>query len=241
MSSSSLAKSHFRFKQFTIWQDQCGMKVCTDACILGASARVEKAARVLDIGTGTGLLAMMVAQRSSARVDTVEIDEKAYRQALQNAETSPFADRIRVYRQRIQDFPALAPDRYDVIVTNPPFFHNHLLSPSQQRNTALHTATLSFEELLHAVALLLHPEGTCFVLLPVYESRQLEAAATPFGLYTTHRLMIRHSDRHPFFRVILTLGWASQTITEEELTIYQAEQVYSDAFRDLLKDYYLIF
>jgi tRNA1Val (adenine37-N6)-methyltransferase len=217
------------------------MKVCTDACILGASTEVEKATRVLDIGTGTGLLAIMVAQRSLARVDAVEMEENAYRQAVQNAETSPFAARIQVYHQRIQDFTVVAPARYDVIVTNPPFFRNHLLSPSQQRNTAMHTATLSFGELLHSVAQLLQPQGKCFVLLPVYESQLFETEATPFGLHTTHRLMIRHSDRHPFFRSILTLGWSARTAIEEELTIYKAEQVYSDAFRHLLKDYYLLF
>jgi len=217
------------------------MKVGTDACILGASAAVEKAETLLDIGTGTGLLAIMAAQRSTAQIDAVEIDEKAFRQARQNAEQSPFAGRVRVYHQCIQDFSGGVSPRYDVIVSNPPFFRNHLLSPNPQRNKALHTATLSFEDLLGAVARLLRADGKFFVLLPVYEGRILETAATPFGLYTSHRLMIRHSDRHPFFRTILTLGRASQPTQEDELSIYASDQVYSDAFRLLLRDYYLIF
>ena len=217
------------------------MPVCTDACILGASAAVEEAGTVLDIGTGTGLLALMVAQRSTGQIDAVEIEEAAFRQAQQNAEQSPFASRVRVYHQCIQNFSGGASPRYDVIVSNPPFFRNYLLSPNPQRNTALHTATLSFEDLLRSVARLLHADGQFFVLLPVYEGRILETAATHFGLYTTNRLMIRHSDRHPFFRTLLTLGWASQPIAEDELSIYASDQLYSDAFRLLLKDYYLIF
>jgi tRNA1Val (adenine37-N6)-methyltransferase len=240
-SSSKLAKGYFRFKQFTVWQDQCAMKVCTDACILGASADVANAQRILDIGTGTGLLSLMLAQRSPARIDAVEMDEAAYRQASQNVALSPFSDRIRVHHGRIQDFADPQLDSYDLIISNPPFFENHLRSPDRSRNDALHTATLSLGELLNAITCLLNPAGKCSILLPVYESRLLEEAASSRGLFTVHRLKVRHSPMHPLFRIVTTIAKSPAPVREEELSIYEADQVYSESFRTLLRDYYLIF
>jgi tRNA1Val (adenine37-N6)-methyltransferase len=238
---STLAKGYFRFKQFTVWQDQCAMKVCTDACILGAYADVASAGQILDIGAGTGLLSLMLAQRSPASIDAVEMDDKAYQQANQNVARSPFSDRIRVHHGRIQDFTAPEPGSYDLIISNPPFFKNHLRSPDPGRNEALHTATLSFAELLDAIVHLLHPTGKCSILLPVYESRLLEEAASSRGLFTVQRLQVRHSPKHPLFRTVTTIAKAPVPVREEELCIYEDEQVYSEAFRTLLRDYYLIF
>jgi len=224
-----------------VWQDQCAMKVCTDACILGASADVASSQRILDIGAGTGLLSLMLAQRSPASIDAVEMDEKAYRQTCQNVARSPFSDRIRVHHGRIQDFTNPEPGPYDLIISNPPFFENHLRSPDRSRNDALHTTTLSLGELLDAIARLLHPTGKCSILLPVYESRLLEEAANIRGLFTMHRLKVRHSPTHPLFRIVTTIARSPAPIREEELSIYEGGQVYSESFRTLLRDYYLIF
>jgi tRNA1Val (adenine37-N6)-methyltransferase len=233
--------AYFQFKQFTVQQDQCAMKVCTDACILGAYAKVERAASVLDIGTGTGLLALMAAQRSQATIDAVEIELNMYRQATQNIQQSPFASRIRIFHQPIQVFSPEPNQLYDVIVSNPPFFRNHLRSTDASRNVALHAESLSFEELLQAVDRLLSPQGKFFVLLPCYEASVLEESAHGFGLFSTRQLFIRHSARHPVFRVIHTFTRVPEPAMEEELSIYQSINQYTIAFQSLLKAYYLAF
>lgn len=237
----NVPNAYFRFKQFTVQQDQCAMKVCTDACILGAYAEVEKAASVLDIGTGTGLLALMAAQRSQAIIDAVEIAPDPYRQATQNAIQSPFASRIRIFHQAIQVFNPEPNRLYDVILSNPPFFRNHLRSTDASRNVALHTESLPLEELLQAVDRLLSPPGKFFVLLPSYEASVLEESARGFGLFSARKLFIRHSDRHPVFRVIHAFARTPEPALEEELCIYQSGNQYTVAFQSLLKAYYLAF
>lgn len=217
------------------------MKVCTDACILGAYAAVNEAKAVLDIGTGTGLLALMAAQRSQAKFDAVEVNPEAYQQAVQNVAASPFAKRIQLFDQSIQAFSLEQNRLYDVIISNPPFFQNHLLSPQPDRNTALHTESLSFEELLQSVDRLLSSEGEFQVLLPIYEAGILTQKAKAFGLFPLRQLSIRHSAQHSVFRIILTFSRSPALIKEEELTIFQVDNQYSRAFQLLLQEYYLIF
>ena len=215
------------------------MKVGTDACLLGAYARVEEATTLLDIGTGTGLLALMAAQRSQARIDAVELEAEAAQQAAENAQRSPFASRIRVVHQRIQDFARVAPGPYDAIVSNPPFFGNHLLSPRAERNVVRHAESLSHDDLLAAVGGLLASSGRFFVLLPPYEADRLTQKARAFGLFPVQRLAVRHSAPHPVFRVVLALGRAPAVFQNEALVIYAPDQQYTDAFRTIMKGYYL--
>lgn len=222
-------------------QDQCAMKVCTDACILGAYADVERAASILDIGTGTGVIALMAAQRSLATIDAVEIETGAYRQATANVQQSPFANRIRVFHEPIQLFNPEPTRRYDVILSNPPFFRNHLRSDDPSRNVALHNDNLSLEELLQTAARLLAPSGKFSVLLPPYEANTLERYACSVGMFATRKLFIRHSTRHPVFRVIATYAGTPEPTAEEELSIYQSGSQYTEAFQALLKAYYLAF
>lgn len=234
-----MSNPYFRFKQFTVWQNRCAMKVSTDACLLGAYTRTGEAGTLLDIGTGTGLLALMAAQRSQARIDAVELEAEAAQQAAENVQRSPFASRIRVIHQRIQEFARSAPGGYDVIVSNPPFFSNHLLSPRASRNAALHTENLSHGDLLAAVARLLAPSGRFFVLLPPYEAGGLVENARAFGLFPVQRLLVRHAASHPVFRVVLTLGRTPETTVDETLVIYAPDQQYTNAFRAIMKAYYL--
>ena len=217
------------------------MKVCTDACILGAYAPVERSSRVLDIGTGTGLLALMVAQRSQARIDAVELNAAAFEQATRNVRSSPFAERVTVIHQAIQAFGLEKSPGYDVILSNPPFFWNHLLSPQSDRNTALHAGSLSPEDLLKSVERLLAPAGNFVVLLPVFEGERLVEQAAGLGWFPVRKLSIRHSANHPFFRVIFTLSRENAPYHAEELTIYDNGSQYTEAFRALLQEYYLIF
>lgn len=237
----------FQFKQFTIQQDRTAMKVCTDACVLGAYADVQ-GERILDIGTGTGLLALMAAQRNLlAHIDAIEIDEAAAGQATENVGSSRFAEQVRVRHSAIQTY---LPDEvrvYDRILTNPPFYTNHLRSPDAAVNRALHTADLPFAELIDAVLRLLKKDGQWWVLLPHYEAGQLTQQADIRALWPFRRLHLRHHAGKPVFRVITGYGYGASTVTDEMLDIYEIptqpadKPVYTEAFRALLKPFYLIF
>ncbi len=236
-----MPKNSFTFKQFTINQDRCAMKVCTDACILGASTDVENVSKILDIGTGTGLLSLMIAQRTNAQIDAVEIDEDAYQQAVMNVQESVFASKIRVHHQRIQDF--LVEDSYDLIVSNPPFYQQSLKSADAKVNRALHTVELSFDDIIDSSIRLLSPNGKFVVLLPPFEMEKLIQIAKKKGLYLSKKMLIRHDESKPIFRVIATFQTNQiHDSAEKTLIIHEKDgRTYSDEFRRLLQDYYLIF
>ena len=231
----------FRFKQFTIRQDQTAMKVCTDACVLGAVADVAGKS-ILDIGTGTGLLALMATQRNpTARVDAIEIDKLAFEQAVENVAESPFADRIRLWHGPVQGYQSAKP--YDRILTNPPFFVNSLRSPDAAANRAHHADDLSFADLIAAVVRLLVPGGQWWVLLPPFEMGQLTTLAAEAGLHQSARLLLRHHAQKPVFRVVA--GFCREpvvAVSEQMLTIYELDgRTFTPAFRTLLQPFYLIF
>jgi tRNA1Val (adenine37-N6)-methyltransferase len=233
----------FRFKQFTIQQDRTAMKVCTDACVLGAWADIANVpgARILDIGTGTGLLALMAAQRNpTASIDAVEIDTQAAGQASENVTASPFANRVQIIHSRIQGFePA---QQYDHVLTNPPFYTNHLRSPDATINRALHTDELPSSDLLTAATRLLKPDGQWWVLLPPYEAAKLTELAARYMLFPTRRLALQHTAQKPVFRVLTGFVLSQKTCQDETLVIYEPDgRTYTTAFRSLLRDFYLIF
>ena len=240
----------FAFKQFTIQQDRTAMKVCTDACVLGAYANVTGAEasslvdgvdHILDIGTGTGLLALMAAQRNvTAIVDAVEVDDLAFMQASENVAASPFATRVNVVHSRIQDY--VSNVAYDRILTNPPFYTNHLRSPDAAVNRALHTDELPFNELIEAVVRLMKSDGQWWVLLPPYESEKLAKLASKMGLWPFRRLFLQHHTEKPFFRVITGFSFDNLPVTDQIVAIYEPDgRTYTTEFRALLRDFYLIF
>lgn len=234
-----MPNSYFTFKQFTIHQDQTSMKVTTDACILGAYADVKKTKNILDIGTGTGLLSLMLAQRGEAKIDAVELNEYAYNQSCVNINNSYFKDKITVYRISIQNF--RTDNLYDLIISNPPFFQNHLKAENESRNNSLHTDTLSFTDLLETVLRLLTFNGTFVVLLPAYESSVFEQLAISQELYPQKKLMIHHREGSKILRIITTFGRLKKEIINEELIIKNPDESYTPDFQRLLKDYYLAF
>ncbi|WP_332367696.1 tRNA1(Val) (adenine(37)-N6)-methyltransferase [Spirosoma telluris] len=191
------------------------MKVCTDACVLGAYADVGLGGRVLDIGTGTGLLALMAAQRNpTATIDAVEVDEAAFGQATENVLASPFAERVAVVHQRIQDFGDAR--IYNRILTNPPFYTNHLRSPDAAANRALHTGELPFAELIEAVVRLMKSDGQWWVLLPPYETGKLAELARAIGLNPFKRLLLKHNAQKPVFRVITGFSFGLVNSTKKQ-------------------------
>lgn len=236
--------AHFQFKQFRIEQDRCAMKVCTDACVFGAWADHAGATRILDIGTGTGLLALMAAQRSeSSQIDAVEIDAEAAIQARENTQNSPFAHRIQVHHAAVQDFaPAY---RYDSIIVNPPFFQRDLRSQDTATNRAHHAVTLDFSALLIALARLLEEDGRWHALLPPAESEVLAELAATNGWILDRELILSHDDHHVPFRVMRTFSRKKtdeKALLSETLSIYESgSTTYTLAFRQLLQDFYLNF
>jgi tRNA1Val (adenine37-N6)-methyltransferase len=230
----------FQFKQFKILQDKTAMKVSTDACILGAYTEVGKCERILDIGTGTGLLALMVAQRNQETIiDAVEIDDSAYSQAVENVLESIFNKRINVFYTTIQQFQT--DNLYDLIISNPPFYQNYLQSEKSQKNLAHHTVSLSFEDLIASVNKFLKPNGTFVVLLPLYETTRLVEIAAQFQLFPQKQLQIRHRQNSKILRIITTFGYSEKIIFFEELIIKNPDETYTEDFIGLLKDFYLIF
>ncbi len=246
--SWGVANPYFHFKRFTVHQSGAAMKVSTEACLLGAWAPVENARRILDIGAGTGLLTLILAQRQpEAVLDAVEIDEAAARQAAENAAASPFADRIRVFHHAIQEFPqsaiAAPPSEfvYDLIVSNPPFYQRSLYASEAARSRALHASTLNFEDLLNAVERLLAPTGRFVVLLPPHETGQLLGKAAERGLLLRKQLHVFSRTGGRLFRQVSVLGRTVETVEHETLSIQDSEGNYSPEYVALLKEFYLKF
>jgi tRNA1Val (adenine37-N6)-methyltransferase len=220
------------------------MKVCTDACLFGAwvSKEIEniKVEKVLDIGTGTAVLSLMLAQKSSAIIDAVEVDTKAAEQAEENFKSSPWRERLKVFNLPIQQLSRTSNDKYDVIISNPPFFNNSLTSSSDKKNLAKHTGSLSFEELVDAVLYMMTENGSFYVLLSFNEFDLLKVEAAKRHLFLQQRINIRQTPRHSFFRSIGSFSTTKANIIEEdELKIKELGGEYSGDFVSLLKDYYL--
>ena len=237
-----MANSYFQFKQFLIRQDRCAMKVCTDACIQGAYTAailrelLPQGARVLDLGTGTGLLSLMLAQHTAAEIDAVELDSGACSQARENVQTSPWASRIRVLEGDLRTLALQGP--YHGIVSNPPFYETSLKSPDPGINQARHSSRLSHEELLLRIATELAIDGLASVLLPADQRHGFEQKAMRHGLYLRGVLTLRQSNWHAPFRVILLLGTRSGPVREESMNIL-VDGTYSSSCVELLRPYYL--
>ena len=239
-----MPNNYFQFQQFRIEQSACAMKVSTDACLLGAAADLTNATRLLDIGTGTGLLALMAAQRHpTVTIEAVEIDAAAAAQAAGNAAGSPWAGRIRVHARSLAAYAATAPTPFSHIICNPPFFRQSLRSPDAARTTARHedAGSLSFAALAAFAAEFLTASGLLTVLLPPPEMLEFEAVAAQVGLYPTTRLVIRHRPGSRPLRHITGFRQDASAIQESELTIRTAESEaeYSAPFQALLAGFYL--
>ncbi|TGD80603.1 tRNA1(Val) (adenine(37)-N6)-methyltransferase [Hymenobacter wooponensis] len=238
-----MANSYFQFKQFRIEQGECAMKVSTDACVLGAVADLTAAQHILDIGTGTGLLALMAAQRNpTACIEAVELDTAAAAQAAGNFRSSPWRNRLTVHAMSLGQFAATNPAAFDHIICNPPFFRHSLRSPDAQRTTARHTApdSLTFQELANFAAEFLHPLGHLTVLLPLPEMQHFERAASQAGLYPISRMVMHHRPGSKPLRHITSFSKTAAALDVQELFLHEAAtEVYSKQFQNLLGQFYL--
>ncbi|MDB5227405.1 MAG: methyltransferase [Bacteroidota bacterium] len=229
----------FKFKQFTVYQEQCAMKVCTDSCLFGAWIEIDDHIKsILDIGTGTGLLSLMLAQRSAAVIHAVEIDLNAYRQAIQNIKDSPWKERISLYHDDIRNLQVS--DKYDMIVCNPPFYQNDMHSFQQEEKIAKHSLHLSLPELIASVNDHLHDHGKFAILLPYSRKEEFEKMAIQQGYQPSQTLSIKQTPDHNFFRFAAIF---SKNIHEkckcEEMSIKNENGDYSTQATHLLKPYYL--
>jgi len=234
--------SSFRFRRFTINQDRCAMKVGTDGVLLGAWASVEGVRTVLDIGTGTGLIALMLAQRSPmAEVHAVEIDADSAAQAAENAAASPWAGRVRVIHRSIQEYARDCSVPYDLIVANPPYFRDSLKSPSQARNRARHAEILTFGDLARSVSGLLAPGGRFCLILPPEESRVFEKTALVFGLYSARTRNVHSMPGKPVERVLMQFEKrSSPPIYEPAMVLQMDDPVERSAeYDNLTREFYL--
>jgi len=236
-----MSNSWFQFKEFRVEQDRCAMKVSTDACIQGAWTPVSSSVNnVLDIGCGTGLLSLMLAQRNPGiRIDAIELDEAAAQQATENVMASPWADRIQVIQADARTF--AGNKKYDLIICNPPFFNNSLLGPEQQRNHARHTLSLSYSELFDCIAANLQPSGKAVVLLPSAEHLTWEKLLVAKGWFVTQQLLISPRTGSTHNRVVsVYTPVAAQQFQTEKLAIRQETgNDYTPEFMQLLRPFYL--
>lgn len=217
------------------------MKVSTDGMLLGAWSALKTGDRVLDIGTGTGLLALMMAQKGAGQVDAVELDESAAAQARENSEASPWSDRIQVHHQKIQDFAKDAREKYDLIICNPPYFAQGLSSGNLQRDQARSGKFLPVEDLVEVMAGLLAKDGHASLILPIDMQQQMEQRAALAGLFVHRVVSVRPTPDKAPHRVLLEFrrGFPVQ-LHREDLTIRNQQGRYTDAYLELTGDFYLL-
>lgn len=232
-----MAEQLFRFKQFTVRQDRCAMKIGTDGMLLGAWAQVPPAGRVLDIGTGTGVVALMLAQRSGCTIDAVEVDADAAQQAGENFAESPWAGRLRVVHTALQDYqPA---HQYDLMACNPPYFDSKKGIVGEGRTLARHNAHLPLTDLLDFAAQHLLPNGSLAVVLPAAMEEQLLILAEERTLYPHRILKVKGTPNAEHKRVLMQLGFDNRPCKPQELTIELARHQYTEEYQALTRDFYL--
>lgn len=230
----------FRFKQFTIQQDQTAMKVGTDGVLLGAWVSLENPESILDIGSGTGLIALMLAQRSDAiQIDAIEIEAHAYEQAVENFENSDWSDRLFCYHASLQDFVDEIDEKYDLIVSNPPFYTDAYESINKQRSLARFESALPFEELIESTAKLLSKNGNLALITPYKEEEKVLKIALKNELFPQKITRVKGTANSEIKRSLLLFSFQENTPEIDELIIELSRHQYTDEYKALVKDFYL--
>ncbi|NMA72780.1 MAG: tRNA1(Val) (adenine(37)-N6)-methyltransferase [Bacteroidales bacterium] len=234
-----MRNASFQFKQFTVFQDKCAMKVGTDGVLLGAWVGLSKAKNLLDIGTGTGLLALMLTQRSpEILVTAVELDKAAAEQAKENVNCSPWKDRVEVVHENILDY--CNDNKFDVIVSNPPYFNNNLLPPNRERTLARHNDHLTYPDLISKVVQLLNSNGRFSVIIPFNQKEEFIQLCNMHGLNTKRVVNVQTTPNAPFKRVLLEFSFNhNKEVDKRTLLIEENRHCYSSEYIELTKDFYL--
>lgn len=241
----------FQFKQFSVTQDRCAMKIGTDSVLLGAWCPIDNNPfSVLDIGAGTGILSLMLAQRSNAehpclqgeltkQIDAIEIDENAYEQCVENFEASPWSDRLFCFHAGLDEFVDEPEDEYDIIISNPPFYSEDYKTDNEQRDLARFQEAMPFEELVEAADLLLSENGIFAVILPFTEEEKFIAIAKKLDLFPFKITRVKGTPTSEIKRSLLAFSRTSKSITMDELIIETARHQYTEEYIELTKAFYL--
>lgn len=236
-----MSNNYFQFKQFTVWHDRCAMKVGTDGVLLGAWSSIDKPYAALDIGTGTGLIALMIAQRSpETQIDAIDIDKDACMQAVENIKRSPFKDKIRMIHQSFLKY--ATEKKYDLIVSNPPYFSDSLKGPDQQRNTARHNDSMPLKQLIKHAITMLSDKGKIALVLPSTSSDEIDFIIATHHLYTLRRTDVVSVEGLKSKRFLIEIsgkapsGHITQTDT---LVLTTNDHERTQQYNDLTKDFYL--
>jgi tRNA1Val (adenine37-N6)-methyltransferase len=234
-----MANSYFKFKSFTIEQKNCAMKVTTDACLFGAwvASHLPDCKQVLDIGGGTGLLSLMMAQKNNAVITSIEIEVDCFHQLQENIQQSIFSDRIKLVHGNILEYDTNL--KFDAIVTNPPFHEQQLKSDSRGINQARHDDSLLLTDLFKKAAELINEDGSFFVLLPFYRNDECMNFANEFGFHPKQITEVHQSLNHKAFRMMYWFERKHRNLNEDQLFITNSDGSYTAAFTAMLKDYYL--
>ena len=235
-----MSNNYFQFTEFRIEQEQCAMKVTTDACIQGAWTPVlPRVKHVLDIGAGTGLLSLMLAQRAQdVVIDGVEFDENAAVQAKENVNVSQWKERIKIHEADARNY--TAPVKYDLIISNPPFFNDSLLSDKERKNMARHTLSLTYSDLLKVLDANLAEDGYTSIMLPYPEYQKWQTLLAQNEWFELSRLCVKHTNAAPVKRVVGLFSRKNVlTVDEQELVIMGDDNKYTSSFVELLSPFYL--
>lgn len=235
--------NYFQFKQFRVEQQRSAMKVGMDGVLIGAWADVSMAERILDVGAGTGLLSLMMAQRNPlAAIDAIEIDREAYEECLFNVKQSPWKERVKVTWNAFQDFASSLNEKYDLIISNPPFFSNGIKATGYSRSQARHSDSLSLEELIAGIARLLTSKGRAVLILPVESLSEIKKQVDSNHLFLSRLCRVKPNPLKPVFRVMVEMTPFECVCREEELMIeYEKHFDYTPEYRTLTRDFYLKF
>ena len=236
-----MSNTHFTFKEFTVFQEKAAFKVGTDGVLLGASADVAGKKYILDIGSGTGLITLMLAQRCDAELVSIEPDKESFIQTVENVELSGWKNRITVLNTDLQTF-NYNYRKFDLIVTNPPFFSNSLKNPDPRKSSTRHNDSLTSADLLTGIKRLLDEKGVFQIILPYVEGTVFIAEAQQFGLYCSNILKIRPLPTSEIRRLILTFSGERKQAEEKFLTIERGPRhEFTEEYKNLTKDFYLKF
>lgn len=230
----------FTFKQFAVCQDRCAMKVGTDGVLLGAWAKVEECSRILDVGTGTGLIALMAAQRSAADIMAIDLDGDAVEQARENVAASPWKQRICVMAMDMREMMLAEHDEpFDALLCNPPFFENSLKCPDAARTMARHTDTLSFDQLARSAARLLAPHGELSVVIPYDRAADMTVSAACHGFFVTRKTLVYGVEGARPKRVLMAFAREASRCITDTLTIRDSAHQYTPEYIRLVSPFYL--
>jgi tRNA1Val (adenine37-N6)-methyltransferase len=241
-SETKMANSYFIFKEFTINQDKAVFKVGTDGVLLGACSDLSGASGILDIGTGTGLIAIMTAQRSNATIIAIEPEVNSFQQACENVQECKWRNRIKVLNNNFTEYASATNLKFDIILSNPPYFRNSLKNPDIDKSAARHSDSLSEAEILDGALKLLNPEGSLQLILPYTEGTMFIAGASDYGFFCNRIIKIKPTPSGEIKRLILKFERTKKQIQERFLTIETGTRhLYTEDYKDITRNFYLKF